>query len=258
MPASTASRQARRSTSRCIIRRMANDGPYAGVNCAVSVEINVPQTTTWFLKLFNAPSGMPITTQAVALMENNNPGCIFLLNPSVAVTFTGANISASSCALADERHRQRQWREIAMSRRLAMPAARCLRAAPTRNATPTPMVPMADPCPDITGCANIAANPPSSSGCTALTQSGGTISPGCYSSLALSGAITLSPGTYVLTGTTSLTGRRDVAHWNRRYLLCDVERDGPELRDRRNRLTERSHERHVPERSLLSGAEQCC
>ncbi len=74
------------------------------------------------------------------------------------------------------------------------------------NATPTPMVPMADPCPEITGCANIVANPPSSSGCTALTQSGGTISPGCYSSLTLSGAITLSPGTYVLTGTTTLTG----------------------------------------------------
>ena len=77
----------------------AADGPYVGVNCAVSVEINVPQTTTWFLKLFNAPTGMPITTQAVALMENNNPGCIFLLNPSVVSTFTGAKISASSCAL---------------------------------------------------------------------------------------------------------------------------------------------------------------
>ena len=51
-------------------------------------------------------------------------------------------------------------------------------------ATPTPMLPVADPCADITGCANIAANPPSSSGCTALTQSGGTIRPGCYSSLA--------------------------------------------------------------------------
>ena len=80
------------------------------------------------------------------------------------------------------------------------------------NATPTPMVPVADPCPDITGCAYIAANPPSSSGCTALTQTGGTISPGCYSTLNLSGAVTLTSGTYVLTGTTtfnpgvSLTG----------------------------------------------------
>ena len=49
----------------------------------VSVEINVPRPRPSYLRLFNAPNGMPITTQAVALMENDDPGCIFLLNPSV-------------------------------------------------------------------------------------------------------------------------------------------------------------------------------
>ena len=182
----------------------ANDGPYAGVSCAVSVEINVPQTTTWFLKLFNAPSGLPITTQAVALMENNNPGCIFLLNHSVVSTFTGAKISASSCALLMNDTATAGSANISMSE-IGYAGSSAPSGGTYPVATPTPMLPAADPCPDITGCANIAANPPSSSSCSPLNQpTGGTISPGCYSSFTLGGAITLSPGTYVLTGTTNL------------------------------------------------------
>ena len=189
-----------------------NDGPYAGVNCAVSVEINVPQTTTWFLKLFNAPNGLPITTQAVALMENNNPGCIFLLNPSVVSTFTGAKISAASCGLLINDTATVSGASIGMSE-IGYAGSSALSSGGTYPAaTPTPMLPVADPCPNITGCANIAANPPSSSSCTSMTQPGGTITPGCYSTFAPTGAITLSPGTYVLTGgnaisnTTTLTG----------------------------------------------------
>ena len=42
------------------------DGPYQGVNCAVAVNIKVPQTTTWFLRLFGASNGLPVSTSAVA------------------------------------------------------------------------------------------------------------------------------------------------------------------------------------------------
>jgi hypothetical protein len=183
-----------------------NDGPYAGVNCAVSVEINVPQTTTFFLKLFGFSSGMPITTQAVALMEDNNPGCIFLLNPSIVSTFTGAKISASGCGLlmndtATDSSASLGFSEIGYAGSSALTSG-----ATYPNATPTPMLPAADPCAEITGCAYIAANPPSTSSCTTLSQTGGSISPGCYSSLTLSGAVTLNPGTYALTGTTYLSG----------------------------------------------------
>ncbi len=188
---------------------LANDGPYAGVNCAVSVEINVPQTTTWFLRLFNAPNGLPITTQAVALMENNNPGCIFLLNPSVVSTFTGAKISASSCALLMNDTATVSGANISMSG-IGYAGSSLASGGTYPVATPTPMLPAADPCPDITGCANIAANPPSSSSCSSLNQAGGTIYPGCYNSLTLSGAITLS-GTYVLTGTTDLSKVTSIA-----------------------------------------------
>ena len=48
----------------------AADGPYQGVDCAVAVNIKVPQTTTWFFRLFGASNGLPVSTSAVALMED--------------------------------------------------------------------------------------------------------------------------------------------------------------------------------------------
>jgi hypothetical protein len=65
------------------------------------------------------------------------------------------------------------------------------------------MLPVADPCPEIAGCAYLAANPPPTSGCTSLSEHGfnGTLSPGCYNSINLSSStVTLSPGTYVING----------------------------------------------------------
>ena len=75
------------------------DGPYQGDNCAVYVNIKVPQTTTWFLKLFNAPSGMPVSVTAVAEMQTTNAGCIYLMKPNVISSFSGANINAPSCGI---------------------------------------------------------------------------------------------------------------------------------------------------------------
>ena len=52
----------------------------------------------------------------------------------------------------------------------------------------------------------MVASPPSVSGCTApCLQTGGAISAGCYSSLSLSGAVTLNPGTYVINGPLTFT-----------------------------------------------------
>jgi hypothetical protein len=86
-------------------------------------------------------------------------------------------------------------------------------ATPTENGTkfttavPAPMLPVADPCPEIAGCAYLAANPPSTSGCVAY---GGQnpVRPGCYSSLDVHGTkgLVFAPGLYVLTGLTDFHG----------------------------------------------------
>ena len=160
------------------------DGPYQGDNCAVYVNIKVPQTTTWFLKLFNAPSGMAVSVTAVAEMQTTNPGCIYLLKPNVISSFNGANINAPSCGIllndtASFSSATVKAQSIAYAG--AVPAT----SGTYPEATPTPMIQTQDPCPEIAGCAAVVASPPSVSGCTAGNlPTGGTLSPGCYSSLA--------------------------------------------------------------------------
>jgi Flp pilus assembly protein TadG len=181
----------------------ATDGPYQGDNCAVYVNIKVPQTTTWFLKLFNAPSGMPVSTTAVAEMQTTNPGCIYSLKPGVSSTFTGAIVTAPSCAILLNNTASFAGSTI---RAASIGYAGAVPASGTfPQVAPTPMIQTQDPCPEIAGCAAIVASPPSVSGCTAVNQTGGTISAGCYSNLTLNG-VTLNPGTYVLSGTSSFSG----------------------------------------------------
>jgi Flp pilus assembly protein TadG len=183
------------------------DGPYQGDNCAVYVNIKVPQTTTWFLKLFNAPNGMPVATTAVAEMQTTNPGCIYLLNPGVISSFSGASVNAPSCGIlvndtASFSSATIKAQSIGIAG--AVPASI---GSTFPDAAPTPMIQTQDPCPEIAGCAAVVANPPAVSGCTAGNlPTGGTLSPGCYSSLTLGGAVTLNPGTYVLNGSSSFSG----------------------------------------------------
>jgi hypothetical protein len=68
------------------------------------------------------------------------------------------------------------------------------------------MVPVEDPCPEITGCNSLAKNPPGATGCVPLVVSGPTINPGCYSSFSTNSSFTMNPGAYVLTGKNSLNG----------------------------------------------------
>jgi hypothetical protein len=97
-------------------------------------------------------------------------------------------------------------------------------------------VPVADPCPMIAGCNYLANNPPAAgSGCTSETFTGvatATVTPGCYSSLTVTGGtnlvfsggnyvfnsiivngttnVTFDPGLYVFNGTTTINGESSV------------------------------------------------
>ena len=179
----------------------ATDGPYHGVNCAVSVTVSVPKPATWFLN-FLGFGGMPITTQAVALLEQNNPGCIFLLTPGVSSNFSGSSEVLPSCDVLINGTANMNNAEVDAA------AIGYAGMAPSESgsnfpvARPTPMLPVADPCPEIAGCAALKASPPSISGCSAGgAYSNATLSPGCYTNLTLTGNDTLEPGLYVINGT---------------------------------------------------------
>ncbi len=72
----------------------------------------------------------------------------------------------------------------------------------------TPMEETQDPCPEIGGCYAVQQNPPAQTGCGPYSASSPSVilSPGCYSSLNLTAATatTFLPGTYVITGGSTL------------------------------------------------------
>ncbi len=81
-------------------------------------------------------------------------------------------------------------------------------SAPNENsatfteATPAPMLPVEDPCPEIAGCYYLANNPPSFT-CGNYSSSSPTptaLPQGCYNNLTLNGANVTMSGVYVLNG----------------------------------------------------------
>ncbi|MFY9718667.1 MAG: pilus assembly protein TadG-related protein [Candidatus Cybelea sp.] len=192
------------------------DGPYQGDNCAVHVSVKVPQSTTWFLKLFGYPS-MPVETSAVAEMQNSNPGCIYLLSPVSQSTFNGDVVNSPGCAILINDTATFNGDSTFAAKGIGYAGA-----APIENgtnftiATPAPMLPVADPCPEITGCASLTANPPPITGCSSVVYNGQatvTIQPGCYNSLIVNGCpnVTFAPGgTFVFNGTTIINGETNV------------------------------------------------
>jgi hypothetical protein len=175
------------------------DGPYKGVNCAVSVMVNVQKNASWFLNLVGF-AGMPITAQAVALLEQNNPGCIYLLTPGITSDFSNATIVAPNCAILTNGSANMSGATVS-GKQIGYAGV-----APTGgtfpDAQPTPMLPVADPCPEIAGCAYLKANPPPMGGCAAGgNYSNASLTPGCYQDLTLSNINTLQAGTYVVTDT---------------------------------------------------------
>lgn len=178
-------------------------GPYAGNDCAVMVTVNNSHTQTFFSRLFGWGNGMPETTSAVAVANSSGSGCIYLLDPHGTPDFHGAKISAPGCSMLINGSPTFDGGNIDLS---SIGYAGSVTSNGTKfvEATPAPMLAVADPCPEIAGCNYLANNPPSTSSCGPASGAGTSISPGCYTSL--SGSLTLNPGLYVLTGSNSFNG----------------------------------------------------
>jgi hypothetical protein len=186
-------------------------GPFANNVCAVDVTMSASHVATFFAKLFGYPNGMNETTHAAAVVTTTGGGCIYLLSPNVQSNFNGDHVTAQKCgALINDTANFNGATINALSIGYAGPAPN------TNGATfgmgqPQPMLPVADPCPEIAGCAYLTANPPSTSNCQSFNGNGynGSINSGCYSNLNLNGAtVTMNPGLYVFNGPTNFNGAR--------------------------------------------------
>jgi hypothetical protein len=178
-------------------------GPYASNSCAITVQIQTQHVANFFSKLFGFPNGMAESTQATALATASGGACIYLLSTTSSSSFNGATVSSPGCAIAINDTANFDGGTI---------AAPSIGYVSTPNyggttftmATPAPMLPVADPCPEIPGCAYLAANPPPATSCRSVNTNGvaTALTAGCYSNLILDppGAVTMGPGVYVING----------------------------------------------------------
>jgi hypothetical protein len=184
-----------------------SSGPYAGNNCAVAVTIDSTQPTM-FAHLFGM-SGRE-TTSAIATAVKQGSGCLYLLSTTVASNFNKGSLDAPGCGLMINDTANFNGASIDASMIGYAGAAPNTNGATFAGASPAPMLPIADPCPEIAGCAGLAASPPPSSNCPAYTGAAGTpgspvtiTGPVCYSSLQLNKGNAILSGTIVLTGSSN-------------------------------------------------------
>ena len=183
-------------------------GPFSGNPCGVAVTISTAQTATFFTRFFGYLHGMPETTQATAIVTQTGGGCIYLLSPTNQSNFNGANLTAKKCGALINDTANFNGATIDMQGIGYAGAAPNENGASFTGAVPEPMLPVADPCQEITGCAYLAGNPPSTSNCTSANYNGynGAVPSGCYSYLNLNGANVTMSGAYVFTGTQNFNG----------------------------------------------------
>lgn len=183
--------------------------PFSSDNCAVQTQV-YSQHPTFFSKLFAPAWHGDTTTQAVATITSNNNACIYLLDSSAQFQLNGTNIDAPTCGiLSDNRRVQVNGGTINVGN-FGYAGTDQLNGATFTNASPTPMLPVADPCAQVPGCAALTASPPPISGCHSVqinTPPAAPLAPGCYSGIQINGpSVSLSPGVFVLTGLLQING----------------------------------------------------
>ncbi|MBV9717929.1 MAG: hypothetical protein JOZ77_01300 [Candidatus Eremiobacteraeota bacterium] len=179
------------------------NGPYSGNPCSVFVQVTSQNVPTFFERLFGYATATETTQAAASVIPAQKGACIYLLSNSSWSSFNNATVNAAGCAIAINYSADFNGGTISSpSIGIAGPSPN-MGGTTFTEATPGPAMPVADPCPEIPGCAYLAANPPSISNCQSYNSNGhsGTIYPGCYSGLNLDGGtITFAPGLYVLDG----------------------------------------------------------
>lgn len=179
-------------------------GPYAGSNCTVWVQISKNNVPTFFERLFGYSDETETTQASASVVAANKGACIYLLSNSAWSSFNNATVNAPGCSIAINYSADFNGGTITSpSIGYAGPNPN-MGGTNFTEATPGPMLAVADPCTEIAGCAYLANNPPPVTGCQNYNSpnSGSvTLQPGCYATMNLNGAaITFAPGLYIFSG----------------------------------------------------------
>lgn len=182
-------------------------GAYAGNACAVSARITTSRVPSFFSKLFGVGSGATVSTQATAIVVADNSGCIYMLSRNQNTNFHGSNMQAPECGIYLNGSANFNGATVNAGSIGEANYSGSNNGGTFTGATPKSILPVADPCSEIPGCAYLTANPPSTSPCTGSYSGNGSLTPGCYANLNLHGAnVTMSSGLYVFTGGANFNG----------------------------------------------------
>lgn len=188
-----------------------SSGPYQGNNCAVRVRITTKGVPAFFSRLFGFNNGASETTEAVAIVAYDNPACMYLLSQTATLNLNGDVVLAPKCAIYANSSTVETLGTVMDVK--AFGYAHTLQEnllSIFLGAGPKQMLPIADPCPEITSCAYLAGNPPAATGCQSFVNTSilpVTVNPGCYSDFENNiGIVSMNPGLYVFTGPVNNTG----------------------------------------------------
>ncbi len=146
-----------------------SSGPYAGNACAVSAQVTAKKVPTFFTRLFGQ-AGMDESTQAVALVTANNPTCILMEALGQNTNFHGATVTAPKCGISLNGSANFNGASVDAAGIGEVDYSGSNNGGTFTGASPAPMLAVADPCPEIAGCAALAANPPSTSPCNGTVR----------------------------------------------------------------------------------------
>ncbi|HTV72802.1 MAG TPA: pilus assembly protein TadG-related protein [Candidatus Acidoferrales bacterium] len=185
-----------------------SDSTYSGIANTVEVYVYI-KPPTFFSQFFGVKP--QIKAKAVAEMQTEDGGdCMYILKSFQLDASQSHFIDAPSCDIIDDG----TWTQTTGT--VSSPSigvAGTISLTGNTNfpqATPAPALAVADPCMQMSGCAYLVNNPPSTSGCqAAVTENDGpaTLVPGCYAGFTDDGqTVTFEPGVYTFTGNFTMNG----------------------------------------------------
>lgn len=179
----------------------ASPNPFSGDSCAVDVQITKTNVPTWFTQFLGQGPGIKETTEAVATLSSAGP-CIWALTTSQQNDFSNTTMVAPKCSIVMNTNANFSNSSVEAAYIGYASGTNNISGASFPEATPSAMLPVADPCPEMPGCAYLAAHPPSVAGCSAVVNNpaSGSINQGCYAQFQLGGTSYTMCGTYVING----------------------------------------------------------
>lgn len=190
-----------------------SSGTFSSSNCAVRVQITKTQVATFFSRLFGAANnnGMNETTEATAEVLHDGQPCIFMLGAGDNTNFNTSTVQAPKCSIEVNGTANFNGSTIDAGSVGEGNYSGSNNGGTFSSATPAPMVPVADPCPEIAPCEALTTSPPSTSPCNGVYSGNGVLTAGCYNNLSLNGlTVTLQPSAtssiFVLEGSSNFNG----------------------------------------------------